>query len=376
MAHFLEHLVFKGGEKYPTYRDVNEAATGIGAVLNAYTSHDLVAFHITARAERARRGRRPADRLRRTPADRRRGARPRARRRRPGDRPRQRPAVGDGRAPDRRGGVRRSPAGPPGARSRRAHPRHLHARRHRRLPLAPVGAVARAARSWSATSAALGDNGALDELFGRFPSQPDARALRAGPAGRAAAAGARARLQPVPPADVLPARGRHLASRASGRRWRSTRRCSAARWARVCSTRSASSGAWPTPCTRSRTRTPTCPCCSCRRAWSRRSASRPTAACARSSPSCASRARPRRRSSAPVRTRPVRARSTSRTPVDRPVRGPADDRLRRGRRSRRRDHAPGRGHVRPRWPRSPPSVPDTLSVACVGPHTEEELASA
>src|SRR5487761_89968 len=53
MAHFLEHLVFKGGEKYPTYRDVNEAAEGIGAVLNAYTSHDLVAFHITARAERA-----------------------------------------------------------------------------------------------------------------------------------------------------------------------------------------------------------------------------------------------------------------------------------------------------------------------------------
>jgi predicted Zn-dependent peptidase len=54
MAHFLEHLVFKGGEKYPTYRDVNEAAERIGAVLNAYTSHDLVAFHITARANKAR----------------------------------------------------------------------------------------------------------------------------------------------------------------------------------------------------------------------------------------------------------------------------------------------------------------------------------
>ena len=92
MAHFLEHLVFKGGEKYATYRDVNEAAERIGAVLNAYTSHDLVAFHITARAERGARGRRPADRLRRPAADRRRRARPRARRRRPGDRPRQRPA--------------------------------------------------------------------------------------------------------------------------------------------------------------------------------------------------------------------------------------------------------------------------------------------
>jgi predicted Zn-dependent peptidase len=52
MAHFLEHLVFKGGEKFPNYRDVNEAAENIGAVLNAYTSHDLVAFHITARASR------------------------------------------------------------------------------------------------------------------------------------------------------------------------------------------------------------------------------------------------------------------------------------------------------------------------------------
>lgn len=50
MAHFLEHLVFKGGEKYPTYRDVNDAAERIGAVINAYTSHDLVAFHITCRA--------------------------------------------------------------------------------------------------------------------------------------------------------------------------------------------------------------------------------------------------------------------------------------------------------------------------------------
>jgi predicted Zn-dependent peptidase len=53
MAHFLEHLVFKGGEKYPTYRAVNEAAERIGAVLNAYTSHDLVAFHITARSNKA-----------------------------------------------------------------------------------------------------------------------------------------------------------------------------------------------------------------------------------------------------------------------------------------------------------------------------------
>src|ERR671916_328710 len=53
MAHFLEHLVFKGGEKFPHYRDVNETAESLGGSLNAYTSHDLVAFHITVRAEAA-----------------------------------------------------------------------------------------------------------------------------------------------------------------------------------------------------------------------------------------------------------------------------------------------------------------------------------
>jgi predicted Zn-dependent peptidase len=53
MAHFLEHLVFKGGEAYPSYKDVNETAERLGGVLNAYTSHDLVAFHITVRAESA-----------------------------------------------------------------------------------------------------------------------------------------------------------------------------------------------------------------------------------------------------------------------------------------------------------------------------------
>src|ERR1035438_5722346 len=53
MAHFLEHLVFKGGEKYPHYSDVNETAERLGGVLNAYTSQNLVAFHITVRAESA-----------------------------------------------------------------------------------------------------------------------------------------------------------------------------------------------------------------------------------------------------------------------------------------------------------------------------------
>jgi predicted Zn-dependent peptidase len=53
MAHFLEHLVFKGGEKYPSHQAVNNTAERLGGVLNAFTSHDLVAFHITVRAEAA-----------------------------------------------------------------------------------------------------------------------------------------------------------------------------------------------------------------------------------------------------------------------------------------------------------------------------------
>jgi len=53
MAHFLEHLVFKGGEKYPHYRDVNNTAERLGGALNAFTSHDIVAVHLTVRAESA-----------------------------------------------------------------------------------------------------------------------------------------------------------------------------------------------------------------------------------------------------------------------------------------------------------------------------------
>jgi predicted Zn-dependent peptidase len=49
----LEHLVFKGGESYPSHRAVNSATDRLGARLNAQTSHELVAFHIRVRAERA-----------------------------------------------------------------------------------------------------------------------------------------------------------------------------------------------------------------------------------------------------------------------------------------------------------------------------------
>jgi predicted Zn-dependent peptidase len=51
MAHFLEHLVFRGGERYATHRDITHTAEALGAQIGAYTTHDLVAFHVTCRAE-------------------------------------------------------------------------------------------------------------------------------------------------------------------------------------------------------------------------------------------------------------------------------------------------------------------------------------
>jgi predicted Zn-dependent peptidase len=51
IAHFLEHLVFKGGESYRTYRDVMHTAERLGAQINAFTTHDVVAFHVNCRSE-------------------------------------------------------------------------------------------------------------------------------------------------------------------------------------------------------------------------------------------------------------------------------------------------------------------------------------
>ena len=202
MAHFLEHLVFKGGEKYDDYRKVNETAERMGAMLNAYTSHDLVAFHITCRAEVVGRRDRPADRLRRPPEDRRRGARPRARRRDPGDRALQRPAVGRRRAPDRPRRVRRPPARAARARPRGA-PAHVHARGDRRVPQPPVGGRPRRrvpGRQPRLTARRRRAGRAVRPL----PVDRRQRRLRARAGVRAADAGRGARLQPVAPAHLLP----------------------------------------------------------------------------------------------------------------------------------------------------------------------------
>jgi predicted Zn-dependent peptidase len=44
VAHFLEHMVFKGTERRPTAIDIAEAIEGAGGVLNAYTSKELTCY--------------------------------------------------------------------------------------------------------------------------------------------------------------------------------------------------------------------------------------------------------------------------------------------------------------------------------------------
>ena len=360
MAHFLEHLVFKGGEKYPTYRDVNEAAERIGAVLNAYTSHDLVAFHITARAERALeaadlltdfvgRPRIDAEEL-----DRERGV-----------------VVQEiARADDQPAAMAEHlideavfgehPLGRP-VLGPTEHIRDTFTREgDRRLPHPPLVARRPAPRSWSATSSGAGDDGALDELFGRFAERAASpRPTSPRPPLAAARAGPRARLQPVAPADVLPARRSTSPTRASAPRWRSTRRCSAARWARGCSTRSASSAGSPIPSAPFPHAYADVPVLQL-------SAGLESAKCVEAYQrmrEIVTELRERRPDRGRGRARP---RLRRRRPHDRvrehrrgrPLRRPADDRLRqRRRRSRLDDRAARRGHLRRGARRSPPASP-------------------
>ncbi len=49
-AHFFEHMMFRGTEKYPADA-YNDLTTRIGADTNAYTSDDLTAYHLSIAAE-------------------------------------------------------------------------------------------------------------------------------------------------------------------------------------------------------------------------------------------------------------------------------------------------------------------------------------
>lgn len=44
ISHFVEHMVFKGGRRYPTARAVSEAIEGVGGVLNAATDREATVF--------------------------------------------------------------------------------------------------------------------------------------------------------------------------------------------------------------------------------------------------------------------------------------------------------------------------------------------
>jgi predicted Zn-dependent peptidase len=44
ISHFVEHMVFKGGNRYPTARDVSVAIEGVGGVLNAATDREATVF--------------------------------------------------------------------------------------------------------------------------------------------------------------------------------------------------------------------------------------------------------------------------------------------------------------------------------------------
>ena len=144
MAHFLEHLVFKGGEKYDDYRKVNETAERMGGVAQR--------LHVATTSSRSTSPSAPRRRWRRIDLLTDFVGRPKHRRRtsstasaasssRRSTRYKDQPSAVAEHLIDR-ARVRRPPARAHRARPRGA-PAHVHARRDRRLPRAPLGRRAR-----------------------------------------------------------------------------------------------------------------------------------------------------------------------------------------------------------------------------------------
>lgn len=46
VSHFLEHLLFKGSQKYPTAQIIAEAINGVGGYMNAYTTEEMTCFYM------------------------------------------------------------------------------------------------------------------------------------------------------------------------------------------------------------------------------------------------------------------------------------------------------------------------------------------
>ena len=220
------------------------------------------------------------------------------------------------RAPDRPRGVRRSPARAPRARARRSTCGRSRATRS--WPSGAASGSARAAaRSWSATSTTCPRTASWPSCSAASrrsrptaASSPRRRSRRRRWWRRATPTQSHLRMSYRPSIEARDAPAERAAlSRlldAAGRLdgLAPVRRDPRAARAGLLRLRA------------STTRSPTCRSCSSRPAWTRRSASRPTRACARSSTSCAPTARPRKRSSAPAPTPPAGAcwRSRTRTP--------------------------------------------------------------
>ncbi|HEY7927336.1 MAG TPA: pitrilysin family protein [Candidatus Dormibacteraeota bacterium] len=52
LAHFIEHMVFKGGDRYPTARLISQAVEGVGGALNASTDREATVFWVKVPADR------------------------------------------------------------------------------------------------------------------------------------------------------------------------------------------------------------------------------------------------------------------------------------------------------------------------------------
>ncbi|MCW9054739.1 MAG: insulinase family protein [Candidatus Pacebacteria bacterium] len=51
IAHFLEHMFFKGGEKYKTPKEVSEAIDEVGGEFNAFTAKEVAGYYVKASKE-------------------------------------------------------------------------------------------------------------------------------------------------------------------------------------------------------------------------------------------------------------------------------------------------------------------------------------
>src|SRR5436305_5878404 len=51
IAHFAEHMFFKGTERRPTARDISQEIDGIGGEFNAFTGKEYTGYYVKCAAE-------------------------------------------------------------------------------------------------------------------------------------------------------------------------------------------------------------------------------------------------------------------------------------------------------------------------------------